>query len=451
MPSYIILGAGVSGLAAAWRLLERGHRVTIVESRDTVGGLAGTVREGPYCIDFGPHSFFSEDETIRKTVLDLFSPPLTPNPRKVKFLYRGKYLDYPLTAESVLFQMGLASGIRAGLSFLKGKIAAARVGAATDEQSVEDWALENFGEHLYLTFFKPYTEQFWKVPCRELSARSIPSHTRTSFMNTLRVLLKRKATRGGTSLIEREQLPTFYPDTGYAEISEKIAERVAKNGGEILLGSRAVEIAVGAGAPHKVIIDEAGRRRTIEAERIISTLPLSILIEMLRPSPPAEVIESAGKLDYRALVVLGMVTAKQDILDCGYMYVLDRPYNRISEMNKFSPKTSPPGENILAVEIPCLRESETWRAGAEELFQICIGSLAGDGILGPGDVKKLLLVKAPHAYPIYRKGYKPHLDRVLAYIRSLAGLDTLGRSGEFIYMDADVCIRRAFERVGLWN
>jgi len=124
---------------------------------------------------------------------------------------------------------------------------------------------------------------------------------------------------------------------------------------------------------------------------------------------------------------------------------LDRPYNRIVELNQFSETTSPPGENVIVVEIACLRDDSLWNATQEELFEMCIGSLTKDGFLSRKDVKRLLLVKAPYAYPIYRKGYEEHLQRVLVYIDECPGLSTLGRTGEFIYMDADKCMRRAFD------
>jgi len=113
----VVLGAGISGLSAAWRLCDNGIMVDVLESNSSVGGLSGTIREGPYCLDFGPHSFFSEDQQIVNTVLRLFENRLEPQQREVKFYYRGNYLDYPLTAQSILLQMGLWSGIQAALSF----------------------------------------------------------------------------------------------------------------------------------------------------------------------------------------------------------------------------------------------------------------------------------------------------------------------------------------------
>jgi len=444
----IVLGAGISGLSAAWRLSVGGVAVDVLESSTFVGGLAGTIREGEYCIDHGPHSFFSEDDKIIDTVLKLFENKLQPQPRRVKFYYKGKYLDYPLTTQGVLLQMGLWSGIRAALSFLKGRIFPRKHTVVEGEdETVEDWAIASFGEHLYRTFFKPYTEQFWKLPASELSSRSVPTHTRMNFTNTLRLLLYRKISRTGESLIERESLPTYYPDTCFAEIAEKIADIVRNSGNNVHLACEVVGVSELSNGKMRVVYDKGGQRKEIDGDYVISTIPLPSLVKMLTPEPPAEVLVSTDKLDYRALVVLGIVTKKQNILGCGYMYLLNRPYNRITELNEFSPRTSPPGENIIILEIPCLRDSAAWTASKEELFDMCIASLAEDGFLGPGDVKHLFLVKTPCAYPSYRKDYAVHLNTLLDYLKKYDLLATLGRCGEYMYMDTDVCMRRAFNFV----
>jgi protoporphyrinogen oxidase len=443
--NVIILGGGISGLSLAWRLGSRGVQSRVVEMDGIVGGLAKTVREDGYCLDVGPHSFFSENAAITDIVLELFNHSLKPNTRRVKFYYRREYLDYPLTPYSVLVQMGLWSGIRAAISFAKCKLfPRTRRAAGGEDETVEDWAIGSFGKHLYRTFFKPYTEQFWKVSCSELSARSIPFHTRTRFINTLKMLFK-KHVASGTSLIEREMLPTYYPPTGFGEIAERIADAALTVGAEIRLGCRAVRVDRLHGKRVRVIVESAGKQEEIEGDHVVSTIPLSRFVEMLTPAPPADVLATAKRLDHRSLVALGMVTQKQNVLNCGYIYVLNRPYNRIAEMNEFSPATSPPGENIIMVELPCLRNSAVWDASKEEIFDMCIGSLAEDGFLLPGDVTRLLLVKEPYAYPIYRRDYAPHLKRLLDYVNASPLISTLGRAGEFMYMDVDICMTRAFD------
>jgi len=442
----VIIGAGFSGLSLAWWLSSRGISVMVIEADEMLGGLAGTLRQDGYFIDVGPHSFFTEDDPIRDAVLDLFGNTLPAQPRQVKFYYEGKYLDYPLTAYNVLVQMGLGSGIRTVLSFLKSRVfPRTRRPTRESEETVEDWAIKSFGEHLYRTFFKPYTEQFWKVQCSQLSSRSIPTHTRMSFFNTLRLMVKKRIGKEDASLIEREMLPTYYPATGFAEIAERIAESAQKAGAIIRCNSEAVGIDSLPDNRMRVRYCNNGKQVEIEADYVVSTIPLNQFMKMLTPTPPPVVLQSAAKLDYRALTALGMVTEKQNILNCGYIYVLDRPYNRITEMNQFSPSTSPPGENILMVEIPCLKDSPAWTASKEELFNMCIGSLSENGFLGPGDVKRLLLVRVPNAYPIYRKDYAVNLKQVFDFINLRERIFTLGRTGEFMYMDVDKCMRRAFD------
>ncbi|REJ66793.1 MAG: hypothetical protein DWQ31_13330 [Planctomycetota bacterium] len=446
-PHVIILGAGASGLSLAWRLATNGVRVDVLESTEIVGGLAGTVRKDGYSLDFGPHSFFTEDDQILSATLGLFEPPLTPLPRTVKFYYRGGYLDYPLTPTNVLLQMGLLAGFRATFSFLYSKLSPKkRTVRDGEDQTVEQWAIDNFGRYLYESFFKPYTEQFWKVPCTELSARSIPSHTRTSFMNTLKVLLRRRLSKVDPSLVEREKLPTYYPRTGYGEITENIAAKIEAAGGKIHLNSRATQVSeLSDGLVGVTFEKRSGQTEVIEGTYVVSTIPLHLFVDMLSPAAAPEVLESTNHLDYRAMVTLGLVTERQDVLPCSYIYHLDRPYNRITEMNKFHPDTSPPGENILLLEVCCLRGSAGWNATKEELFDMCAASLAADRIITAGDVTKLLILKAPYAYPIYRKDYAGHLKRLLGEVERRSNMATLGRTGEFMYMDSDKCIRRGFD------
>ena len=442
----IILGGGISGLSLAWKLAEAGVPVILLEAEDATGGLARTVHQNGCGMDVGPHSFFSEDEEIIRTVQDLFHGQLQAAPRQVQFYYEGKYLDYPLTAGTVLFQMGYLNGLRSVLSFLKSRLLPHRAASPPGEdETVEDWALGSFGEHLYRTFFKPYTEQFWKIPCTELSSRSIPTHTRMSFLNTLKLLFLKRLKKRGSSLIEREMLPTYYPPSGFGEIADRVTAAARKAGAEIKTGCRATEIRKQGNGTVQVHFEHDGQTGVVEGGRVVSTIALHHFIRMLGPEVPSEVNLAAEQLDYRALVALGMVTTKQDILHAGYIYLLNQPYNRISEMNAFSLQTSPPDKNILMVEMPVLRESIAWKASKEDLFDLCIESLSKDGFLQPGDVEDLILIKEPYAYPVYRKDYASNLKTVLEFINQQSGLSTLGRLGEFMYMDIDECMRCAFE------
>lgn len=54
MSHVVVVGAGLSGLAAACHLLGRGHRVTVLEASDRPGGRAGALQADGFTFDTGP-------------------------------------------------------------------------------------------------------------------------------------------------------------------------------------------------------------------------------------------------------------------------------------------------------------------------------------------------------------------------------------------------------------
>ena len=121
MKKVIILGAGITGLSSGWKLSEKGFDVTIIEKESEIGGLAKTINFKNNLVDLGPHSFFSEDKEIYDSVIDLFKDEPQDMPivkRSVKMFFMNYYVDYPLSAKSILFQMGPIIPIKSFLSFL---------------------------------------------------------------------------------------------------------------------------------------------------------------------------------------------------------------------------------------------------------------------------------------------------------------------------------------------
>ncbi len=56
----IVVGAGISGLAAAFKLAERGVTVTVLEATDEPGGSIKTVHRDGFLLEAGPDSFLTE-------------------------------------------------------------------------------------------------------------------------------------------------------------------------------------------------------------------------------------------------------------------------------------------------------------------------------------------------------------------------------------------------------
>ena len=73
MKRVAIIGAGVSGLVAAWQMLrdEPGLAVTLFESSGRIGGIVETVRRDGFVVEMGPDSWVTEKSATRELVEEL--------------------------------------------------------------------------------------------------------------------------------------------------------------------------------------------------------------------------------------------------------------------------------------------------------------------------------------------------------------------------------------------
>ena len=67
----IIIGAGITGLTAALRLVSKGCSVTVVDSSSSVGGLAGSVMVDGTPVDRYYHFICREDNDLVKFINEL--------------------------------------------------------------------------------------------------------------------------------------------------------------------------------------------------------------------------------------------------------------------------------------------------------------------------------------------------------------------------------------------
>ncbi len=67
-PPVAVIGGGISGLAAAWRLRQRGAPITLFEASDRTGGVIRTVQRDGFQIDEGPNTLVARSSTVTETI-----------------------------------------------------------------------------------------------------------------------------------------------------------------------------------------------------------------------------------------------------------------------------------------------------------------------------------------------------------------------------------------------
>ena len=123
MSRIVVIGAGAGGLAAAARLAVKGHRVTLVEQGEEVGGKLRTYRRDHFAFDTGPSLF-----TLPAVYRDLF-------------LKTGGALEDAVDLQELepAFRIRFADGATAEMPGVDPAKCAAALGDALGGRAADEW------------------------------------------------------------------------------------------------------------------------------------------------------------------------------------------------------------------------------------------------------------------------------------------------------------------------
>ncbi|MBZ0197407.1 MAG: protoporphyrinogen oxidase [Ignavibacteriales bacterium] len=172
MKKVIILGSGISGLAAAHWLHKAGIDFTILESRSVPGGSIRTEREGGYLFDFGPNSGLETTPFIREMVTDLGldNEMIYANEASNKryILKNGELLPLP---------MSVGGFLKTKLFSLRGKLRVLKepfVGKSSDgyNQSLGEFVTRRLGKEFLENVIDPFVSGVFAGDPMKLSVKS---------------------------------------------------------------------------------------------------------------------------------------------------------------------------------------------------------------------------------------------------------------------------------------
>ena len=145
--SVAVVGAGITGLVAAYELRRRGVNVTLYESSGYAGGTIRTTRADGFLAEHGPNSFVSSapvEELLSK--LDLHDEVVAANPdANHRFVVRGgELLPFPLTPPAMLTTRLFS--LRAKLRVLGEPLVARR--ESTEDESIASFVRRRLGREV---------------------------------------------------------------------------------------------------------------------------------------------------------------------------------------------------------------------------------------------------------------------------------------------------------------
>jgi protoporphyrinogen oxidase len=230
-----------------------------------------------------------------------------------------------------------------------------------------------------------------------------------------------------------------YPRRGPGQMWERFRARVDEHGIPVQLNRRAVAVRHEHGRVTHVVLRTNGSEAEQQVDGVLSSIPLSELVLIMDPPPPAAVQEAARKLRYRDFVLVALMTTEPEPFPDTWIYLQDEGTRagRVQNFGAWSPEMVVPGTTCLGVEYFCFEGDEIWEMPDEEAVRLASNELAEIGLIDPAKVVDGVKVRVPKAYPMYDLGYAERVDLLRKYLAGFENLQTFGRNGLHRYNNQD--------------
>ena len=444
-----VIGAGPAGLSAAYQLARAGIEVAVVEASSEVGGMSRSFSLWDQTVDLGPHRFFSSDRQVNQLWLELAQRDYSMVDRLTRVFYGNRMFRYPLEPVDAMWKLGPRKAVQCAASYLRERI---RPTCELDG-SFEAWVVRRFGRHLFETFFQSYSEKLWGISCRDLDADFAAQRIKKL---TLGQVIK--AALGGARGKHRTLVDRFaYPHGGTGMIYERMADGIRAVGE--LHTSTAVRRVIH--TDRHVTGVELTSGRTLNCDHVISTMPLTHLVDGLNESD--DVKHAASALQFRNTVLVYLLVDGTDLFPDQWIYVQDPRLDvgRITNFRNWIPQLYGDSRHtILSLEYWCYDSDERWKSADATLIDAAEREVIATGLLGDAPVVAGHVCRVPRCYPVYRRGYRDSVGVIRRALERYQGLTAIGRYGAFKYNNQDHSILmgiRAAEQIlskkdqGLWE
>jgi protoporphyrinogen oxidase len=415
----LVLGAGPTGLSAAWRAARRGLRVVVLDQDDRTGGVAGSFDVAGVSVDYGSHRLHpSVPPDILAELRGLLGDDLQTRTRHGRLRVGDRWVRFPLNA------LDLAATLPPTMLAAIARDAAGGPLRRAREDSYAAVLRAGLGPTVYEAVYAPYAEKLWGLPGERIAAEQ--ARRRVSADTPWKVAARIARWRGGGG-----NHTFYYPRRGFGQIAEALTDHAVAAGAQIRLGAEVEMLAPAYGSVAVATRDGT----SITARHAFSTLPLPTLARITHPGPSLAATEAATRLHFRAMVLVYVVHlgGRWTPYDAHYFPGADTPVSRLSEpANYRDGAEDPPDRSVLCAEIPCTIGDDTWNAGEEELAAIVDTTLARTQLppVRRGDV---VVRRLERVYPVYEIGYEQDLAAIDAWMSSLPSVTSFGRLGLFVH------------------
>jgi protoporphyrinogen oxidase len=435
-PDVLILGAGATGLGAGLgvALAGSGQKVVIIERNSRPGGLAGSFTWKNHSIDFGPHRLSPNLRTIRALAEELLGPDLLVQKSQHGVQFKGRLYQFPPRVRDFLHPAPIWYSAAFAASFAAAKLN--WIVRRFDADTFESTIVRKFGRRFYRTIAAPMAEKVWIDP-----SQIDPMFANQRFAQVRPAAVIKKL------IFPRQELNPasfYYPRRGYQQLWDAIAELVVREGNEIWCDARPTSIQVEGSRVVSITLKTREGETTVDTRNVtvLSTIPLTPLLAMIKGADFSAAREIIGRVKYRSMLLAMFEFDQSDTLPFRTLIFPESNlrFNRLFEQNKYSRETVAAGRSVVVADVTVPHGDPANSAPSEEILAEIEADLRKLNYVPVDRIVDRNLMRVEYAYAVPDIESRRATARVLHDLKRISNLHFLGRFSVGEYDNADYAI-----------
>ena len=381
-----IIGAGFSGLSAAYELVKQGINVCVIESESEVGGLAAAFDVEGEKLDRFYHHWFTNDEAVMNLIKEFnLMDKVEISPTNTGIYYANNFFKLSTPFDLLKFKpLSLIDRFRLGLLALKAR--RVKDWELLEKMTAKEWLINMGGLNVYKVIWEPLLKGKFGPYAESVSA--------VWFWNKLKL-------RGGSRGKGGEERLAYFKG-GFIALAKFISKKMQSSGGELLLNTKVLNARRNDG---KWIINT--NKGYIYSDRVIFTTSLPIIANIIDNFAKKDFLKSLRRIHYIGNICL-VLELNESLSDTYWLNVNDPsfPFVGVIEHTNFeSPKTYG-GRHIVYLSKYLPHTDKIYSMNADQFLEYALPFLKK---MFPHFKKSLIfryhLWKARWSQPVVEKNY----------------------------------------------
>lgn len=403
--NVIILGAGIAGISAAYRLGEQRISSTVYEKENNYGGLCGSFRIDGFTFDnFGHISFDMETKEWLEDKTDHYIH----EPEALNY-DRGRWLRHPV--QNNLFGLPIEERIEYIEDYVNMR-------SAVQPQNYGEWLKNAYGSKFAYRYPYKYTRKYWTVEPEQLDVDWIKGRM---YEPDLREIL-RGAMSEKTPGVHYAKNACYPKEGGFQAFLLPMVKKC-----NIIYNKKVTNV----DTDYKIVTFSDGEK--IGYQQLISTIPLPELCEIINDIPE-EIYQASQKLDYTTGVMVSLGLNKTGVSPALWYYIYDEDIYpaRIYAPDWKSPANVPDGCSAIQAEI-YYSKYKPLQLPLDKLLEKCIRQMTKLGLFQQENIIVKDIRIAKYANIMFTPTIYAARNIIHDYLRK-KNIFYAGRFGEWDYL-----------------